>query len=78
MTKCKFYNECKNQQLLWDLYAGIARDAKKNQRLLWRLYAGIATNEECQRLFVPYMRVLQGMQNASGYYGTHMRVLQGM
>jgi hypothetical protein len=78
MTKCKFYNECKNQQLLWDLYAGIARDAKKHQRLLWRLYAGIATNEKCQRLFVPYMRVLQGMQNASGYYGTHMRVLQGM
>jgi hypothetical protein len=65
----------KNQQLLWDLYAGIARDAKKNQRLLWRLYAGIATNEECQRLFVPYIRVLQGMQNANGYYGTHMRVL---
>jgi hypothetical protein len=29
MTKCKFYNECKNQQLLLDLYAGIARDAKK-------------------------------------------------
>jgi hypothetical protein len=28
----------KNQQLLWDLYAGIARDAKKNQRLLWKLY----------------------------------------
>jgi hypothetical protein len=78
MIKCKFYNECKNQQLLWDLYAGIARDAKKNQRLLWRLYAGIATNEECQRLFVPYMRVLQGMQNTSRYYGTHMQVLQGM
>ncbi len=78
MTKCKFYNECKNQQLLWDLYAGITSDAKKNQQLLWRLYAGIATNEECQRLFVPYMRVLQGMQNANGYYGTHMRVLQGM
>ncbi len=78
MTKCKFYNECKNQQLLWDLYAGIARDAKKNQRLLWRLYVGIATNEECQRLFVPYMRILQGMQNANGYYGTHMQVLQGM
>jgi hypothetical protein len=78
MTKCKFYNECKNQQLLWNLYAGIARDAKKNQWLLWRLYAGIATNEECQRLFMPYMRVLQGMQNANGYYGTHMRVLQGM
>ncbi len=29
MTKCKFYNECKNQQLLWDLYAGIVRNAKK-------------------------------------------------
>jgi hypothetical protein len=25
----------KNQQLLWDLYASIARDAKKNQWLLW-------------------------------------------
>ncbi len=48
MTKCKFYNECKNRQLLWDLYAGIAKDAKKNQRLLWRLYAGISMNEECQ------------------------------
>ncbi len=59
MTKCKFYNECKNQQLLWDLYAGIARDAKKNQRLLWRIYAGFVTNKECRRLFVPYMRVLQ-------------------
>ncbi len=78
MTKCKFYNECKNQQLLWDLYAGIVRDAKKNHQLLQRLYAGIATNEECARLFVPYMRVLQGMQNANGYYGTHMQVLQGM
>jgi hypothetical protein len=33
----------KNQQLLWDLYAGIARDVK-NQRLLWKLYAGIARN----------------------------------
>jgi methionine salvage enolase-phosphatase E1 len=78
MTKRKFYNECKNQQLLWDLYAGIVRDTKKSQRLLWRLYVGIATNEKCQRLFVPYMRALQGMQNASGYYGTHMWVLQGM
>ncbi len=42
------------------------------------IYAGITTNEKCARLFVPYMQVLQGMQNASGYYGTHMRVLQGM
>ncbi len=34
----------KNQQLLWDLYAGIAKDANKNQRLLCKLYAGIARN----------------------------------
>jgi hypothetical protein len=34
----------KNQQLLWDLYAGIARVAKNNQWLLWKLYAGIAKN----------------------------------
>ncbi len=46
--------------------------------IICALYAGIATNEECQRLFVPYMRILQGMQNANGYYGTDMRVLQGM
>jgi hypothetical protein len=59
-------------------YIRVLQKLVKNQRLLWKLYAGIATNEECQRLFVPYMRVLQGMQNASGYYGTHMRVLQGM
>ncbi len=29
MTKYKFYNECKNYQLLWDLYASIAKYAKK-------------------------------------------------
>ncbi len=38
----------KNQQLLWDLYAGIAKDVKKNQRLLWKLYAGIIKNAKCQ------------------------------
>jgi hypothetical protein len=53
-------------------YIRVLQKLVKNQRLLWKLYAGIATNEECQRLFVPYMRVLQGMQNASDYYGTHM------
>jgi len=53
-------------------YIQVLQKLVKNQRLLWKLYAGIATNEECQRLFVPYMRVLQGMQNASDYYGTHM------
>ncbi len=55
---------------------GYCKRTQKNQPLFWRLYAGIATNEECQRLFVPFMWVLQGMQNASGYYGTHMQVLQ--
>ncbi len=77
MTKCKFYNECKNQQLSWDLYAGIARDAKKTSGYFgnYMRVLQLMQNEECERLFVPYMRVLQGMQNASGYYGHHMRVL---
>ncbi len=61
----------KNQQLLWYLYVGIARVAKKNKRLLWKLYAsmermlkkpneyhGTHMNEECQQLFVAHMRVL--------------------
>jgi hypothetical protein len=87
MTKCKFYNECKNQQLyvgiatnvknqwiLWKLYASITRNVKKNLATTMDPYAGIATNEEYQRLFVTYMRVLQGMQNANGYYGTHMHI----
>ncbi len=39
-------------------------------------YHGTLINEECQQLFVAHMRVLQGMQNASDYYGTYMRVLQ--
>jgi len=94
MKKCKFYSECKNQQLLWNLHAGIVRAAKKTsgyygdymrvlqrmfrktQWLLWDLYAGIATNENHWRFFVTYMWVLKGMQNASGYYGTFMGVLQ--
>jgi hypothetical protein len=33
-----------NQQLLWDLYVGIARDAKKTNGYYGELYAGIATN----------------------------------
>ncbi len=57
-------------------YMRVLQEMPKNQPLLWKLYAGIVTNEECQRLFVPFMWVLQGMQNASGYYGTHMWVLQ--
>jgi hypothetical protein len=39
-------------------------------------YVSIATNEEFQQLFVAHMWVLRGMQNANGYYGTYMRVLQ--
>jgi hypothetical protein len=57
---------------------GYCKKSKKTNGYYGELYVGIATNGKCQRLFVPYMRVLQGMQNASGYYGTHMRVLQGM
>ncbi len=58
----------KNQQLLWDLYAGIARDAKKNQRLLWKLYAGIARNgKKTQRIPWTHMRVLQQLKNVSNY-----------
>jgi hypothetical protein len=33
----------KTQWLLWDLYAGIARDAK-NPVAIWELYAGIVRN----------------------------------
>ncbi len=54
------------------------RCQKKPTGYYGELYTGITTNGECQWLFVPYMRVLQGMQNASGYYGTHIHVLQGM
>jgi hypothetical protein len=49
----------KNQQLLWDLYAGIVKDVKKT--------GGYYGN--C-------MQVLQGMQNANGYFRTYMQVLQ--
>ncbi len=68
----------KKPAVILETICGYCKRCEKNQRLFWKLYASIATNEECQRLFVPYMRVLQGMQNASGYYGTHMRVLQEM
>jgi len=39
-------------------------------------YHGTHMNEECQQLFVAHMRVLQGMQNANGYYRIYMWVLQ--
>jgi hypothetical protein len=51
----------KNQLLLWDLYAGIARNVIKNSTNTMDQYASIVTNEECQQLFVTYMRVLQEM-----------------
>jgi hypothetical protein len=34
----------KNQQLLWDLYAGIARDVKKKLAAIMEIYAGITKN----------------------------------
>ncbi len=61
---------------IMETICGITRNVKKTQRIPWDPYAGIATNEECQQLFAAHMRVLQGMQNASGYYGTCMQVLQ--
>jgi hypothetical protein len=39
-------------------------------------YHGTHMNEECQQLFVAHMRVFEGMQNASDYYGIYVRVLQ--
>ncbi len=66
----------KNQQLLWDLYAGIARDVKKTSgyygNYMWVLQGMLKKPNEYHGT---HMRVLQGMQNASGYYGTYMRVL---
>jgi hypothetical protein len=61
----------KNRQLLWDLYAVLQRMLKKPSK-----YHGTHMNEECQQLFVAHMRVLQGMQNANGYYRIYMWVLQ--
>ncbi len=75
----------KNRQLLWDLYAGFPKKTSiyygNYMRVLQRMlkkpneYHGTRMNEECQQLFVAHMRVLQGMQNANGYYRTYMRVL---
>ncbi len=79
MTKCKFYSECKNQQLLWDLHAGIARDAKKNQRLLWRLYAGIAKNvQKTQWLLWDLYAGIATNENYQRFFVTYMQVLKGM
>jgi hypothetical protein len=33
---------------------------RKNPATIIKLYAHVATNEECQRLLVTHMRVLQG------------------
>ncbi len=50
----------KNQQLLWDLYAGITKDVKKTSsyygNYMWVLQGML--------------------KKPSEYYGTHMRVLQ--
>jgi hypothetical protein len=48
---CGYCKECKMPALLWDSYAGIARNVK-GQRLLWDLYVGIAINAKCLWLFL--------------------------
>ncbi len=40
---CRYCNECKNQQLLWDPICGIAMNVKTND-YYGILYAGIAMN----------------------------------
>ncbi len=58
----------KNQQLLWDLYASIVRDAKKNPAAIIEIICGYC--KECyktQRQPWIDMRVLQQMKNVSNY-----------
>ncbi len=54
---CEYYNECKNQQPLWDLYAGIEMNVK-NQQLLWDFYVGITMNIKKNVYYGTYMWVL--------------------
>ncbi len=61
MTKCKFYNECKNQQLLWDLYAGIARNAKKTSSYYGDYMRVLQGMQNASGYYGTHMRVLQGM-----------------
>ncbi len=58
----------KNQQLLWDLYAGIARDVKKKLAAIMEIYAGITKNV-IKTQWIPWidMQVLQWMKNVSNY-----------
>ncbi len=67
-TICGYCNEWRMSTIICALYAGIARNVKC-QRLLWDSYAGIARNVKGQRYYGTYMRVLQLMQNACGYFG---------
>jgi len=69
----------KNQQLLWDLYAGIAKDAKKNQRLLWKLYAGIANNgkKNPRNTMDPYAGIAT-TKECQQLFVAHMWALQEM
>ncbi len=66
----------KNQRLLWKLYVGIARNAKKPNDYHGTHMQVLQGMQNVSGYYGTYMRVLQGMQNASGYYGTYMRVLQ--
>ncbi len=78
MPKCKFYSECKNQQLLWDLHVGIARDAKKPVAT-GELYAGIAMNvEKSQWLLWDLCAGITTNEECQRFLVTYMRVLKGM
>jgi RNA binding exosome subunit len=61
MTKCKFYNERKNYQLLWDLSAGIARDAKKTNGYYGNYMRVLQGMQNSSGYYGIHMRVLQGM-----------------
>jgi len=74
MTKCKFCNECKKPSTIMGPICGYYKDASTIMGPIcgycneWRMLATICG---------PYEGIAR-MQNASGYYGTYMWVLQWM
>jgi hypothetical protein len=75
MTKCKFCNECKNQQLLWDLYASITKNVKKTNGYYGNYMQVLQGMQNVNGYYWTYMRVLQWMQNACDYFRTYVWVL---
>ncbi len=67
MTKCKFYSECKNQQLLWVLYASIVRNVKN--QWLYENYMRVLQGmfKKPSGYYGTYMRVLQQMKTISDF-----------